>query len=280
MVAQAELAEYLDEIRQNVCSRCVERPEGGPPCVPLGKMCGVEMHLADLIESIHQVQSNRIEPYLNHNRQEICEKCAFLHSRICPCPMDYLAVLVVEAVETVDQRRPVSRGAVRIEGGVGQAVETTDQRRGQGRDRLAPTIDMDEIRRVYQEATGTWTGCDWPTVTGKTGLNLRRWTAAQARAMAQTVQAEDWFLASDWLARIEHQAQLAETRAAEAMRAASEGRWRDALVNAEWAWSLEFTTGRALRHGPPLAWQRLREVIEAAYLAHEVAEVSSDDSKS
>jgi hypothetical protein len=51
-VAQAELAEYLAEIRASVCSRCVERPPGGPPCKPLGNDCGVEMHLAELIDSI------------------------------------------------------------------------------------------------------------------------------------------------------------------------------------------------------------------------------------
>jgi len=105
MITQAELAEYRDEIRQNVCSRCVERPEEGPPCEPLGKMCGVELHLPEIIESIHGVHSNRIQSYLNHNREEICEKCAFLHSSFCPCPMDYLAVLLVQAVETVDERR-------------------------------------------------------------------------------------------------------------------------------------------------------------------------------
>jgi len=221
--------------------------------MPIGKMCGVEMHLPDLVDSIPQVRSNRIESYLNQNREEICEKCELLHSGICPCPMDYLAVLVVQAVETVDERR------------------------GKRRNRLAVEIEMEELHRVYQEAIGTWKGCDWPKVHGETRLNLQGWSATQARAMAQTLRSEDWFRASDWLARIEHQAQLAEKKAAEAIEAASEGRWRDALVNAEWAWSLEFSTGRPLRRGPPLAWQRLREVMEAAYLAHEVAEVSSGD---
>ena len=170
--------------------------------------------------------------------------------------MDYLAVLVVQAVETVDERR------------------------GRRSNRLVKAIDVGEIRRVYQEATGTWTGCDWPTVTGKTGLNVKGWTAVQARAKAQEPKGEDWILAWRWLAQIETHAQLAEKRAAEAMQSVSEGRWRDALISAEWAWSLEFSTGRPLRHGPPLAWQRLREVIEAAYLAHEVAEVSSSDTTS
>jgi hypothetical protein len=104
MLSEAELAEYRDEIRAQVCSRCVERPPDGPPCAPVGKQCGIEMHLPELIESIHQVQSNWIEQYVDRNRQKICTKCTLHHSHLCPCPMDYLAVLLVQAVETVDRR--------------------------------------------------------------------------------------------------------------------------------------------------------------------------------
>jgi len=104
MVSQAELTEYMDEVREQVCSRCVERPPGGPPCASLGKECGVEIHLPEIIDAIHEVRSDWIEPYLNNNRKCVCAGCAFLHSSICPCPMDYLAVLLVQAVETVDQR--------------------------------------------------------------------------------------------------------------------------------------------------------------------------------
>jgi hypothetical protein len=105
MLAEADVTEYLDEIRQQVCSRCVERPPGGPPCAPLGKQCGIEMHLPKLIAAIHDVHSPGIAPYLEHNRKLICQSCPALHSSDCPCPMDYLAVLLVEAVETVDARR-------------------------------------------------------------------------------------------------------------------------------------------------------------------------------
>ena len=104
MIAEVERAEYLDEIRREVCARCVERPEGGPPCGPLGKICGVELHLDELVDSIHAVANKRIEPYLDRNRRVICEKCAFLHCACCPCPMDTLAVLLVEAVEAADDR--------------------------------------------------------------------------------------------------------------------------------------------------------------------------------
>jgi len=105
--------EYLQEIREQVCSRCVERPPGGPPCAPLGKQCGVEMHLPQLVEAIHERRSASIAPYLAHNREAICEHCVLHHSHLCPCPMDYLAVLVVEAVEAVDERHrmPPPEGA-------------------------------------------------------------------------------------------------------------------------------------------------------------------------
>jgi hypothetical protein len=105
MVAELELAEYIDEIRHEVCSRCVERPPGGPPCAPLGKACGIELHLSELVDAIHGVHGESIAPYLLKNRHEICEQCALYHSSVCPCPMDYLAVLLVQAIEKVYQRR-------------------------------------------------------------------------------------------------------------------------------------------------------------------------------
>jgi pSer/pThr/pTyr-binding forkhead associated (FHA) protein len=98
------LSEYLDEIRRTVCSRCVERPPGGPPCTPLGKLCGIELHLPRMIEAIHAVRADKIEPYLESSRRQICADCPLADGEHCPCPLQTLAVLVVEAVEAVDQR--------------------------------------------------------------------------------------------------------------------------------------------------------------------------------
>ena len=110
MATEAELQEYLGEIREQVCSRCVERPPGGPPCAPLGKQCGIELHLPELIDAIHRIDSGSIVPYLVTNRRLICEHCALHYHDGCPCPMDYLAVLLVQAVETVDARRANAGG--------------------------------------------------------------------------------------------------------------------------------------------------------------------------
>jgi hypothetical protein len=104
VLSEERLAEYLAQMRATVCSRCIERPPGGPPCAPVGKMCGIEMHLPLIVDAVHQVHSNWVRDYLDHDRATICEHCAFHHSDLCPCPMDYLTALVVEAVEAVDAR--------------------------------------------------------------------------------------------------------------------------------------------------------------------------------
>jgi hypothetical protein len=108
MYTEAQLREYLEEIRTQVCSRCVERPPGGPPCLPMGKFCGIELHLPEYLDAIHQIDSGVIEPYLDNMRSQVCSHCDQKECSICPCPMDYLSVLLVQSIETVDQRRSES----------------------------------------------------------------------------------------------------------------------------------------------------------------------------
>ena len=105
MVTATELEEYMAEIRKQVCSRCIERPVGGPPCDPLGKQCGIEQHLSELIEVCHKVDSARIDPYIDAFHDEICTNCVNRPTKHCPCALDYLLPLAVEAIETVDVRR-------------------------------------------------------------------------------------------------------------------------------------------------------------------------------
>jgi hypothetical protein len=259
MAATLELSEYLDEIRTQVCSRCVERPAGGPPCLPQGKFCGVEMHLEELVKSIHEVRSNFLSPYLNHNRDKICETCAFLHSSFCPCPMDYLLVLLVQAVETVD-RRHGSLPDEEMESPAEQAF-----------------FSLDDLFRVYQECAGTWTGCDWSTRLGQSGLDLSGCTAARAEALvretAGTGACEDWKLAAAWLGQIEQYAQKAEHFARQALEAARNGRWREALEHGQHAWALEFASGRTVWRPYDPAWLRLRQFLEKAYLVHKQEEI-------
>ena len=108
MIAEPELQEYLDEIRQHVCSRCIDRPPGGPPCGPLGKRCGIELNLSRLVESVQSVRSNAIDPYIPVYHDHVCAHCVAQPTSQCPCPLDHLLLLAVEAIETVDDRRRIA----------------------------------------------------------------------------------------------------------------------------------------------------------------------------
>ena len=56
MYEGTELEEYLNEIRQQVCTHCIDRPPGGPPCAPLGKVCGIELNLERLVDAVRSVR--------------------------------------------------------------------------------------------------------------------------------------------------------------------------------------------------------------------------------
>ena len=104
MFTESEFQEYLKEIRAEVCSRCVERPPGGPPCFPLGKWCVIETNLSSLVEAIHERTSPLMEPYVDSVHRHMCTTCPRHAQEGCPCPGEYLMTLVVQAVESVDER--------------------------------------------------------------------------------------------------------------------------------------------------------------------------------
>src|ERR1700730_11112354 len=105
MYEGTDLAEYMAEIREQVCAHCVERPPGGPPCAPKGKRCGIELNLGKLVDVVHGVRSETIDPYIDKLHDDICASCPIRPTNQCPCPLDYLLTLAVRAIETVDQRR-------------------------------------------------------------------------------------------------------------------------------------------------------------------------------
>lgn len=111
MYSEAELQEYLEEIREQVCTRCIDRPAGGPPCAPLGKMCAVELSLPLFLTAIHEADGLSIEPYVDNLRRRVCSQCVNQNAQgFClsraerACALDYLLPLIVQAVETVDER--------------------------------------------------------------------------------------------------------------------------------------------------------------------------------
>jgi len=108
MYTQPELDDYMAEIREHVCRRCIEKPPGAPPCAPQGKRCGIELHLAEIVEVCHVAQGKTMEPYIQRFHEDVCSHCSSQTTRQCPCPLDYLLLLAVEAIEAVDGRKTAS----------------------------------------------------------------------------------------------------------------------------------------------------------------------------
>jgi hypothetical protein len=126
---------------------------------------------------------------------------------------------------------------------------------------VTPNSCSVEAAAVYQQVSGQWLGCDWPTAFGVTGLNLNGLRSSQAWLMAQAtagVEAADWRAAAAWLARVEETAVQAESCARTAASLCEAGRFSDALRLAREACALE-----SRYHSEP-GWQALVQVIASA----------------
>lgn len=110
MATENEYQPYLDELRASVCSHCIERQPGNPPCSEHGWPCGIELHIPEMVETCRQTDSSLIDPYIQQLHDKICANCQFNGGLTCPCPLDYLLELAVEAIERVESRRTSQAG--------------------------------------------------------------------------------------------------------------------------------------------------------------------------
>jgi len=97
--------DYLLELREHVCRHCIERQPDCPPCAPHGKACGIEQHIPELVSICRTTDSLQMDTYIQQLHDNICQNCEYRDKPTCPCPLDYLLQLAVEAVERVEQCR-------------------------------------------------------------------------------------------------------------------------------------------------------------------------------
>jgi hypothetical protein len=130
---------------------------------------------------------------------------------------------------------------------------------------VAPrSILPDVVEQTFLQTQGKWTGCDWPTAFGETGLDLKGLTSKQAILMARATsgtEAADWREAVLWLRLVEADADAAEAAARRAVGYVARGDLSAALGHAKTAEELE-----ARYHATPV-WRGLVAVLETA-LAH------------
>jgi hypothetical protein len=112
--------------------------------------------------------------------------------------------------------------------------------------------------QAFLSGVGKWTGCDWPTRFGTTGLDLNGLTAAQALLMARATagaESADWRAAARWLDEVEADARKAEEAASRAARLAADGRLVEAAEQAKLACALEG------RYREERVWRQLYDAL-------------------
>lgn len=122
---------------------------------------------------------------------------------------------------------------------------------------------IEEIKKEYVRASGSWTGCDWKTEFGRSGLNLkgiRSGTVApcyrsptyvdmermcvETETQYRAIQLNDAQAANKWLAEVESDAALAEREAESAMSFLKKGLYEEAAYSARLAAKIELGYNR------------------------------------
>jgi hypothetical protein len=120
---------------------------------------------------------------------------------------------------------------------------------------------MEAVEQAYTQGQGAWTGCDWPTSFGHTGLDLNGISSHQALLMARAtagIESTDWLEAMHWLRLVEADADGADEAARLAVDHAARGNLELAMSEAQAACDLE------CRYHPLSVWMRLRDTLAAA----------------
>lgn len=110
----------------------------------------------------------------------------------------------------------------------------------------------------FERLESQWSGCDWPTRFGPSGLNLCGITSRQASIVARATsgrESANWKEAANWLAQVEADAEAAWRAAASATQRATSGQFHKALADAEFACELE------QRYRRPAIWESLESTI-------------------
>lgn len=103
---------YEEAIARRVCAHCIDFGEDGRCHSMDPEGCAVFRYLPELVAVAERIHENRIEPYVDAVRKEICMKCrSGTPGDPCPlrdtldCGLDRYLSLVLEAIEEVNAER-------------------------------------------------------------------------------------------------------------------------------------------------------------------------------
>ena len=102
------MQKYLDAIRDNVCSICVDSNDRGDCTLTEKELCAVEYYLPNIIEVIHNSDADDIHEYYDELKEKICKHCRGEGDKDCylredsNCALDRYFPLIIETIKKVD----------------------------------------------------------------------------------------------------------------------------------------------------------------------------------
>lgn len=101
---------YLKDIKQNVCAICVDSNEKGGCTLNEKETCAVELYLPQIVEIVHNADSENFQELQNKLRETICVECRTQEGGNCylredaNCSLDRYFHLIVDTIQKVDAR--------------------------------------------------------------------------------------------------------------------------------------------------------------------------------
>jgi hypothetical protein len=104
---------YWRAVQDRVCSKCIDSDGLGNCRLSGDEDCGLRLHFPRIVETVLSVQSERLEPYIDALRRDVCTYCRHqspdgtCQFRVhADCGLDRYFPLVVEAIEEVRSNTP------------------------------------------------------------------------------------------------------------------------------------------------------------------------------
>ena len=105
------LDRYWQAVQQRICTKCIDGDAHGNCRLTGEESCGLKAHFPRIVETIHSVKSDKMEPYIDALRQNVCANCkhqppngkCMVRANV-DCGLDRYFPLVVEAIEAVQGR--------------------------------------------------------------------------------------------------------------------------------------------------------------------------------
>jgi hypothetical protein len=105
---EANMDQYWDLVRQNVCRKCIDGDGKGNCRMPVDESCGLDRFFPEIVRTVSSVRSDSIQDYVDAVRLNICTHCEHqFESGVCKkrdtleCALDRYLPVIIDVIESV-----------------------------------------------------------------------------------------------------------------------------------------------------------------------------------